>query len=104
MRISDWSSDVCSSDLLVDQVADLLEGAGLADETLGLAGVALMDLPSDLAVHSAPLDVESLDAPHAGAAAGDVHPGGESDTPDSPSAAGRVWTKSQIARPASPRL
>src|SRR3546814_16231941 len=63
-----------------------------------------MDLPSDLAVHSAPLDVESLDAPHAGADAGDVHPGGESETHDSPSAAGRVWAKSQIARSASPRL
>src|SRR3546814_12891806 len=63
-----------------------------------------MDLPSDLAVHSAPLDVKSLDAPHAGADAGDVHPGGESETHDSPSAAGRVWAKSQIARSASPRL
>src|SRR3546814_1812124 len=25
MRIIDWSSDVCSSDLIVDQVADILE-------------------------------------------------------------------------------
>src|SRR3546814_6827083 len=35
MRISDWSSDVCSSDLLVAEVVDLAAGQGDDDELVG---------------------------------------------------------------------
>src|SRR3546814_17029137 len=31
MRISDWSSDVCSSDLVAPVVGELLQGAGILD-------------------------------------------------------------------------
>src|SRR3546814_6831081 len=57
MRISDWSSDVCSSDLAPDgvrvgaviAVAILLEDAGLAGR-VGRAAIGLRDLESDFAL------------------------------------------------------
>src|SRR3546814_3237280 len=49
MRISDWSSDVCSSDLVAFQVVAVLEGARLAlvgiDRHEARAGKAAHDLP-----------------------------------------------------------
>src|SRR3546814_9077568 len=39
MRISDWSSDVCSSDLLVAQRAG--DGGRLAGRDLGVPGIAV---------------------------------------------------------------
>src|SRR3546814_7887975 len=45
MRISDWSSDVCSSDLLLDEIAAHLDEArrhALFDEILGLNLQAFM--------------------------------------------------------------
>src|SRR3546814_8206609 len=35
MRISDWSSDVCSSDLMVDKATEALDGLSIAQISLG---------------------------------------------------------------------
>src|SRR3546814_8671134 len=40
MRISDWSSDVCSSDLRLVEVAQLLQAAEAADTVVAVDGVA----------------------------------------------------------------
>src|SRR3546814_7621902 len=49
MRISDWSSDVCSSDLIVDGAA------GIAAETLDLRDVAAQPFPCDLPYGAEPV-------------------------------------------------
>src|SRR3546814_4424934 len=46
MRISDWSSDVCSSDLVMD-FADLVRLAGVIEDTLGRRGLAGVDVRHD---------------------------------------------------------
>src|SRR3546814_14158880 len=50
MRISDWSSDVCSSDLDLDVERLLLvaQGPALGHEVLGTRGVALAPQPTDV--------------------------------------------------------
>src|SRR3546814_19205656 len=50
MRISDWSSDVCSSDLLrVERAAQLLAMLAVGADAIGVEGPALADLPENLA-------------------------------------------------------
>src|SRR3546814_14638800 len=44
MRISDWSSDVCSSDLIIDDMEDLLQ---LTQHEFSLAGPCLHDPIAD---------------------------------------------------------
>src|SRR3546814_5128120 len=77
MRISDWSSDVCSSDLLefagrlgVDELA-FVPGGVLIDEVLGLADAALPPRQTTLFQRVADVEPGPADAvlaePHAGA-------------------------------------
>src|SRR3546814_236543 len=64
MRISDWSSDVCSSDLLalvIARVGFLLVDEGV-DRDGGLAGLAIADDQSALAAADGDERVERLEA------------------------------------------
>src|SRR3546814_20398206 len=66
MRISDWSSDVCSSDLLINDVRQVVAGAAQAvrialgadrqDDRFGGDGVALRGLDAKGALRAGDLD------------------------------------------------
>src|SRR3546814_16059416 len=87
MRISDWSSDVCSSDLMMDQAAqriDQLYTQALNDGRLRPDPSLIIEEPVDpdaLAIeNAADLPVEMLDAPTPAAATGSFAI--QFDTPD----------------------
>src|SRR3546814_12829358 len=60
MRISDWSSDVCSSDLLAQSKAALGARAEAADKTLGAARAKAMGEIERVAADAATQIVEKL--------------------------------------------
>src|SRR3546814_1651794 len=62
MRISDWSSDVCSSDLVVMVGDDKLVDAGTAFDVMRNAGTTRVQVAEGKVIYNPDLDKLALDA------------------------------------------